>query len=315
MPPKSPESPLAEHRRAADAHVALLRADPGFARGIAAADMALAERVLVLPRLDLDGGRFAPPPRPDGARAPLALVLDGLVGRHVALGERVATQLLGPGDVFHLWAERGDALLPCAVHWSAFEPATLAVLDGRFATAAQRWPVLSATAQERLAALGERLAVHLTICQLPRVEERVLALLWHLAERFGRIAPEGVVLGLRLTHRLIGELVGAQRPTVSLALGSLLEQGLISRRDDGSLVLDGRSCGALDPTGVPAPLSSGVRPAPPAALAPADLLERVHLLRGDLDAQRARTLAAVTRSASLRAARHAADGEPDGAAA
>jgi DNA-binding transcriptional ArsR family regulator len=303
MPSPSHRSSVAEPRAAADAHIALLRADPSFARGIPAADIALAERVLVLPRLDLDRGAFTPPPPPAGAPAPLALVLDGLVGRHVAIGERVATQLLGPGDVFAPWSPRGDALLPCAVRWSAFEPATLAVLDRRFATTAQRWPVLAATAQERLAALGERLAVHLAICQLPRVEDRIVALLWHLAERFGRVAPEGVVLALRLTHRLIGELVGAQRPTISLALSSLMDDGLVSRRDDGCIVLDQRSRAGLAPTGVPAPLAAGLRPPAPAPAPPADLLQRVHLLRNDFAAQRARTVAAVTRSASLRAAR------------
>jgi CRP/FNR family cyclic AMP-dependent transcriptional regulator len=317
MQSPSPESHPAEthaaRARATDAHVALLRADPAFARGIPAADMALAERVLVLPRLDLDTGSFTPPPPPTGAPGPLALVLDGLVGRHVRISDRVATQLLGPGDVFDPWSARSDALLPCSVRWSAFEPATVAVLDGRFTTTAQRWPVLTATAQQRLAALGERIAVHLAICQLPRVEERVLALLWHLAERFGRIAPEGVVLGLRLTHRLIGELVGAQRPTISLALSSLLDAGHVSRRDDGTLVLDRRSRGALAPTGVPAPLTPALRPRATAAVPAGDLLQRVHMLRTDLEEQRARTIAAVTRSASLRASRHT--GDQDGEAA
>jgi DNA-binding transcriptional ArsR family regulator len=302
-PPNAPERAAAQ-AFAADAHVALLRADPAFARGIPAADMALAERVLVLPRLDLDTGRFVPPPPPAGAPAPLALVVDGLVGRHVGLGERVATQLLGPGDVFAPWSPRGDALLPSSVRWSAFEAATLAVLDGRFTTTAQRWPGLAATAQERLAGAGERLAVHLAICQLPRVEQRVLALLWHLAERFGRVASEGVVVGLRLTHRLIGELVGAQRPTVSLALANLLEEGLVTRRDDGTLVLDHRSRGALEPTGVPAPLVPTVRQR---VVPDADLLQRIGALRSTFTAERTRTIAAVTRSASLREARRPAE--------
>ena len=96
----------------------------------------------------------------------------------------------------------------------------------------------------------------------------MLALLWHLAERFGRVAPDGVVLGLRLTHRMIGELVGAQRPTVSLALTSLLEDGLVARRDDGTLVLDAASRGTFAPAGVPAPLAPPA-PAPAPAVAPA----------------------------------------------
>jgi hypothetical protein len=132
------------------------------------------------------------------------------------------------------------------LRWAGFAPGTVAVLDGRFAVAAQRWPTLAATAQARLAALGERLAVHLAICQLPRVEQRILALLWHLAERFGRMTADGVVLDLRLKHRLIGELVGAQRPTVSLALTTLLEEGLVRRRPGGALLLDPASRTALE---------------------------------------------------------------------
>ena len=44
-------------------------------------------------------------------------------------------------------------LLPRTVRWSADAPATVAVLDGRFAVATQRWPSLAATTQARLAAV------------------------------------------------------------------------------------------------------------------------------------------------------------------
>src|SRR6185295_16602894 len=81
----------------ADAHIALLAADAGFARGIPAADLSLAARVLVLPRLDLDPGAWVPPAPAGGEAAPLTLVVHGVVGRHIGLGDRVATHLLGPG--------------------------------------------------------------------------------------------------------------------------------------------------------------------------------------------------------------------------
>jgi DNA-binding transcriptional ArsR family regulator len=273
--------------------------------------MALAERVLVLPRIDLDGGRWSPAPI-DGSPAALALLLDGLVGRHVALGDRVATQLLGPGDVFDPWSTPGAELLPCPVQWSAFGAATVAVLDMRFATAARRWPGLATTAQERLLRLTERLAVHIAICQLPRVEQRVLALLWHLAERFGRVAPDGIVLETRLTHRLIGELVGAQRPTVSLALANLLDDGLVTRREDGALALDRRSRAALASNGAPAP---PVAPARSAAAPTGDLLERVRMLHADIGAERAGTITAVAHSATLRRELAGRSPAPDGEAA
>jgi hypothetical protein len=228
-------------------HVGLLRVEPHFGHGIPPEDTALATRVLVLPRLALTAGVWSPPSR-DRWLGPTAglLLLDGIVARHVQLADRVATQLLGPGDILQPWGS-GQDLLPCGVSWSIDIGGSAAVLDGRFAMAARRWPFLASVVQERLGALTERLATHLAICQLPRVELRVLALLWALAERFGRMTPDGVVLSLHLTHRRIGQLVGAQRPTVSLALSTLVEDGHIVRRDDGTFLLDERSRAAIAP--------------------------------------------------------------------
>jgi hypothetical protein len=73
------------------------------------------------------------------------------------------------------------------------------------------------------------------------VELRVLALLWHLAERWGRVGREGVVLPVKLTHETLGRFVGARRPSVTLAMGQLADDGLITRRDDGAWVLPPRS--------------------------------------------------------------------------
>jgi CRP/FNR family transcriptional regulator, cyclic AMP receptor protein len=74
----------------------------------------------------------------------------------------------------------------------------------------------------------------------PRVEERVLALFWQLADRWGVVRPDGVVIELALTHATIGHLVGAQRPTVSLALHALAEAGLLRRGDTGAWTLSFR---------------------------------------------------------------------------
>jgi CRP/FNR family cyclic AMP-dependent transcriptional regulator len=95
------------------------------------------------------------------------------------------------------------------------------------------------------------------------VEDRVLALLWHLAERWGRMTPEGVVVPLCLTHETLGRLAGAARPTVSLALGELTKRGQLSRRPDGAFVLQPGSAEALRPG------RSGVPQMPPLAVAEA----------------------------------------------
>jgi CRP/FNR family transcriptional regulator, cyclic AMP receptor protein len=75
------------------------------------------------------------------------------------------------------------------------------------------------------------------IASLNSVESRLLALFWHLAEDWGRQTTDGVLVPLRLSHRLIGELVGARRPTVSTAPAKLAREGRLTRRDDASWLL------------------------------------------------------------------------------
>src|SRR5205085_10002328 len=90
-----------------------------------------------------------------------------------------------------------------------------------------------------LLARAQRRIDHLAFCQsvtqLKRIDDRVLAMLWHLAERWGHVATDGiVVVELSLTHRALGRLVGAQRPSVTTALGTLARGGLLDRTEDGA---------------------------------------------------------------------------------
>ena len=94
---------------------------------------------------------------------------------------------------------------------------------------------------------AHRLALTQAISQLNGVERRLLALLWHLAERWGRMTPDGIAVALALSHRELAQLVGARRPTVSSALGQLRERGELVRRADGCWILTG------EPTGLPSP--------------------------------------------------------------
>ena len=50
---------------------------------------------------------------------------------------------------------------------------------------------------------------------------------------------------MTLSHRMLGQLVGARRPTLSTALGELVAKGELSRRPDGTWLLTG------EPVGVP----------------------------------------------------------------
>jgi CRP-like cAMP-binding protein len=174
-------------------------------------------------------------------------VIDGLVAREV-LADNVATmELLGPGDLLRPGEEFADVpLLAAAVRWNVLADARVAILDGAVAMRLAGQPEIYCALIERLAWRVRRLAVMQAISQLYRVDRRLLTLLWHLADRWGRVTPAGVVVPLALSHRMLGQLVGARRPSVSTALGELGRAGEVTRLADGTWLLPGGPVGAPD---------------------------------------------------------------------
>jgi len=179
-----------------------------------------------LGEIDLDGWLRAATPGPG------VLVIDGVLAVHVRVGDRVAAELLGAGDLIEPPAPDGDELLACVVGWRALVPARFALLDGSFADRVQPWPQVMASLLRRAERRTRDLNVQRAIASQPRLEVRLALLLWHLAARWGRVEPGGIRLPLPLTHRLLGRLVGAERPSVSHALARLARAGLVTGRGD-----------------------------------------------------------------------------------
>jgi hypothetical protein len=174
------------------------------------------------------------------------LLLDGVVARELVVADQVSTELLGPGDLVRPWqGTRGAGLLPVQAVWSVLSTVSIAILDRRFAVETARYPEVTAALFERLGERSLRLATTQAISQLTRVDRRLKALFWHLAERWGRVSGDGVVVPLALTHRILGQLVGARRPTVSTALSELAEREELIRRPDGTWLLRGDPPDAL----------------------------------------------------------------------
>jgi CRP/FNR family cyclic AMP-dependent transcriptional regulator len=168
------------------------------------------------------------------------LVLSGVVVREICVHDAPSAELLGPGDIIRTWqADAAPGMLRTSVRWAALGRTTLALLDRDCALTLRRYPEVMTVVLDRLNARAERLAVTQAISQITGVETRVEALLWHLSERWGRIGSDGVIVPLPLSHRMIGSLVGARRPTVSSAIAQLVQQGRIARRTDGNWVLTG----------------------------------------------------------------------------
>jgi CRP/FNR family transcriptional regulator, cyclic AMP receptor protein len=113
------------------------------------------------------------------------------------------------------------------------------VLDHAFVLRIVPWPQLGLELFNRGTRRAHHLAVALAIAHHQRVGDRLLLSLWHLAERWGRVTPEGIVVPLPLGHQRLADLVGASRQSVTTALGELRRDGLLSRRDSGEWVLHG----------------------------------------------------------------------------
>src|SRR3954471_10740809 len=168
------------------------------------------------------------------------LIIDGLLSRTVNVLGRHCVELVGPGDVMRPWQwDDEGSHVQAEVGWSVLEPTRLGVLDHQLVQRIVPWPQLGLELFNRGTRRAHHLAVALAIAHHQRVDDRLLLTLWHLAERWGRVHPDGIVLPLPLGHQRLADLVGAHRPTVTTALGDLARAGSVSRRDNGDWVLHG----------------------------------------------------------------------------
>lgn len=219
-----------ERTRAEAPGVSLADLLPDVLASLPEDERALAQRTLVVPRLsarDADLGRVLDP-APGGAFG--FLLVEGVVLKETTLATRSALELLNEGDILapvlsEAWQYGSRAVSRYLAHGEV----SLAVLGDRFRAASGRWPQLEADLLDRLARQTHRTSAHLAMLHAPRVEDRILLLFEDLAERCGRMTPDGVVIDITLTHDLIGRLAGAQRPTVTLALQTLAANGSLCR--------------------------------------------------------------------------------------
>lgn len=218
--------------------VRLLDADPSLGAGLSEEELAGARRYAVADVVGLAKGSYNPRGMFDSEGLLGLLVLDGLLIRQVAVGDRHCGELVGPGAVLRPWDDFGQvAPLPYEVNWRVIQEVRLAQLDRRFLATIVHWPGLIETFTARATERAHTLAFNVAIHCLRHVHLRVLALLWHLADRFGRVTPEGTHVPLALSHADLAELVGAQRPSVSVALKRLTDAGQVRRASDNGWLL------------------------------------------------------------------------------
>ena len=222
--------------------IQLLLADPDLAEDLTDEAVEVASRQVQARLITFRTGPWAV--RPDDFD-PVAnmglLLLDGLLTRQVTVAGYTCSEVLGPGDVLQPWLRVGpDQSVATEIDWQVVQPLEMAVLDRAFSTQAAPWPEIGAAVSRRLMRRSHWLAFHLAVCGLRHIDERVLLILWHFADRWGKVTPDGVRLDMRLTHEVIAAAVGARRPSVSGAVRRLKQQGRLEPRPRSRWVLLGR---------------------------------------------------------------------------
>ena len=215
--------------------IRLFDTEPGLIRFLSPEDSAVA-REIRLPVRSLSKGDADIRDLFEETGAFGGFLLEGMLLQSLSLGNHSGLRLLGPGDVLSITQEPRSMLVAEAT-CRATVPTRLALLEREMLLAVRRWPQIAAGLHAHAGEQSERLTTQLMICQMPRVDERLMALLWLLAESWGQVTPAGTLLPIGLTHAALGGLIGARRPTVTLALGNLTAAGALRRQQRGWLLL------------------------------------------------------------------------------
>jgi hypothetical protein len=218
-------------------HIRILEADPGLASVLDAVTLQNATLELRAPLLTLPRGEWHPGSTPFEPGYLGILVVDGLIARYLQVTGARCAELLGKGDLLRPWQE--DAASFVRSRWRVLEPTKVAPLSTGFATRLSRYPALIDALLARSMRRSRSLAVLSAIDNVVGLEERLRLLFWHLAERWGSVERDGVVIPLRLTHEVLADLVGSRRPSVTTALARLVERGAIAEHPGGGWRLIG----------------------------------------------------------------------------
>jgi hypothetical protein len=220
--------------------IAVLEADPSIGTHLEPSSLIAADREALAPMLRLDRGPW------DWERIQMQpgnslgmLVLEGMLTRRHEVGELSFVEILGAGDLLRPWSSEESTTLASAVSWQVVAPAQLALLDHDFALRTRHWPEIAVALLERCNLHTRSLGITLAIHGAVRVRDRVLLMLWHLADRWGHVTPRGTVLPISLTHETLAQLIGARRSPVTVALGELRRDGLVRRERRGVWLLIG----------------------------------------------------------------------------
>jgi hypothetical protein len=204
-------------------------ADPRLGAALAAGGASALAHAPLLPVLRLEAGAWQPPsPVALGPQTARLVVLTGWL-------RRTGGEIFGPGDALEPWDEAGGG-------WHVCTGARLAVIGAAFAAgleAARDVAGAGATPRARTLRLAQPCG--------EGGDERLLALLWSLAARWGRTARDGPALPPELDAVALAGILDVASDQTEATLAALVAHGALRLAADGGWQL------------CPPPRASGLR--------------------------------------------------------
>jgi CRP/FNR family transcriptional regulator, cyclic AMP receptor protein len=219
--------------------VRLLMVDPELGEDIDPGRIEQARQQIVLPSVALETGSLS-----IGALREVPGVEGDIFAFHVLSGSlttklqmagRECARVVSNGALVLLDGPVSESI-PVNLEWTVLDPARIAIFDQRLFTILRQWPQILAAILRRAAQQPKQALMQQAISQLPRVEDRLLALFWSIADRHGVVRTDGIWVPMSVTHEMLARMVGAQRPTVSLGLARLADAGFLRSERGGWLI-------------------------------------------------------------------------------
>jgi len=144
--------------------------------------------------------------------------------------EQVTFGYVHPGEVFGECAVFHDK--PRESFAAAHESSTVLKLSRpQFKTAIQSRPSIMFAVAKQIEGRFKNVESRVEDLVFRDARSRLAHVILDLSEEFGHADGERTILRIRLTHAELATLIGTSRPTVSIALGELEDEGVLTRED------------------------------------------------------------------------------------
>lgn len=142
-------------------------------------------------------------------------------------GKQSILAFIEPGELFGELALVSDGTRD--EYAETLEKSQIVMIPGDvFPTLMEETPALAIGVNKLIGIRRKRIEQRLKNLLFQSNRERLTHLLLELAEQYGTQTSGGVELGIKLSHQELASVIGATRETVTVVLGELQEEGLVT---------------------------------------------------------------------------------------